>query len=1196
MNLSNFNRDEIECLVLILFHQNQIKDQQIKNLHFSNEMLQKQPQEINEKYHQIINDLQKEMIKLKLVEKNYQSLFAKNFQLTKQLQKIKGENKELKALDRNIDLELYIRSKEQLEKIREYKTSLSRNIAKSKNKIQFLERELMKQQTYQKGLTKDLQHQNTELQQQLINQRDQHEKDLQEHKLQISQLTLEKKNLIRSLQATNTRFQDYRAKKQLDESVQRKQQLDTEKKVEHVTKALKLSQLSKQNNRKNKKLLKQINNLNDAIFRLQSERTQMQLSSLKQIEGFQEVHKIEVKKLNDQIQKLERDYEILKKSQNFEVIGSLEEQLTISIRRNSDLRTEVSELSREYLGAIGQTRDTETENEILRQSLVKITDQMINHSKEKKSLENLYFQQIGSITTLKHKIQRKNEISSKLKFNESIVKNLQKECLKLDFANNTKNLKISELEEIIVDLNLKINQLRKTIFYILDNQRLTQKEYQKLLNFKIKIANNLNLIDLNKGFNKQDEQQNSQKLIKISKKIESLSKREIKLGKDLSNDLIALLPVVDNEELSNDFILPNIQDEEIYKFRPKKKNNSRFKKTLSRFRSNSSENFVNRSQFKNNIENNNKENKSEVIINQNLRIKLNNSTIITNVNIDTNNSNDKAIDNTNEKYKVSQRIKNNTSLDIEKMNFVHFENNNKNIKEWKFNQFLSLQEDFLKFKKSYMCIRNDLNKSKVSLEEANFENEKLKIENKKLKSSIKKTSEKLNTRIKLIQSLKPNLPKVEDDLDNSQKLLEELLKYEINIKEIDRSLMELHDEETLILEETENEIYVKQGTVEKLFSLLFNFKYSEKDYLLKFLISFRSFTTQETILNMLITHYQKKNKQELIQNSILKFLFLWTKYFYHDFEQNNKLAQKMIHFLESPQNQKRESNKKIILTIANNFNSKLRSIIPKEEILVHTKISILTPDPILPKKLPIPKNSTILDFNEIEFSRQLTLFEMKLFQKIQLRELLNKSWSKKDPKLTPNILKTIRRFNETTLSFVTTILSTEKVKQRANVIKSLLKIAKCCREIGNYNSIMEIVGTLHNASVRRLSKTWKHLLEEENNLFETLTSLISTRGNYSNFRKDVKQRNGMPILPYIGVYLTDLTFIEDGNPGKINGLINFSKQRQIAHVIHEIRKFQEIPFHFKEIPQMQEYLLNLKFEPDENLLYDMSLKLEARDF
>ena len=53
-----------------------------------------------------------------------------------------------------------------------------------------------------------------------------------------------------------------------------------------------------------------------------------------------------------------------------------------------------------------------------------------------------------------------------------------------------------------------------------------------------------------------------------------------------------------------------------------------------------------------------------------------------------------------------------------------------------------------------------------------------------------------------------------------------------------------------------------------------------------------------------------------------------------------------------------------------------------------------------------------------------------------------------------------------------------------------------------------------------------------------------------------------PILPYIGLYLTDLTFIEDANKNILNDKINFSKCRKLAKVIREIQTDQQKPYEF----------------------------------
>jgi len=51
----------------------------------------------------------------------------------------------------------------------------------------------------------------------------------------------------------------------------------------------------------------------------------------------------------------------------------------------------------------------------------------------------------------------------------------------------------------------------------------------------------------------------------------------------------------------------------------------------------------------------------------------------------------------------------------------------------------------------------------------------------------------------------------------------------------------------------------------------------------------------------------------------------------------------------------------------------------------------------------------------------------------------------------------------------------------------------------------------------------------------------------------------MSTLPYLGVYLRDLTFIEEGNPTFLreNNLINYEKIQLVGQVIREVQFFQK---------------------------------------
>lgn len=60
-----------------------------------------------------------------------------------------------------------------------------------------------------------------------------------------------------------------------------------------------------------------------------------------------------------------------------------------------------------------------------------------------------------------------------------------------------------------------------------------------------------------------------------------------------------------------------------------------------------------------------------------------------------------------------------------------------------------------------------------------------------------------------------------------------------------------------------------------------------------------------------------------------------------------------------------------------------------------------------------------------------------------------------------------------------------------------------------------------------------------------LQTLVSTDGRFRNMREAL-HRVDPPAIPYLGMYLTDLSFIEEGTPNFTDeGLLNFSKMRMV---------------------------------------------------
>ena len=83
-----------------------------------------------------------------------------------------------------------------------------------------------------------------------------------------------------------------------------------------------------------------------------------------------------------------------------------------------------------------------------------------------------------------------------------------------------------------------------------------------------------------------------------------------------------------------------------------------------------------------------------------------------------------------------------------------------------------------------------------------------------------------------------------------------------------------------------------------------------------------------------------------------------------------------------------------------------------------------------------------------------------------------------------------------------------------------------------------------------------------------LENILSAEGSYKNYRARIHTVNP-PCIPYLGVYLLDLTYIEDGNPNKVEGLINFAKRRLIHNIIREVQQYQDKPFNFRRVDEIQ---------------------------
>jgi len=228
-----------------------------------------------------------------------------------------------------------------------------------------------------------------------------------------------------------------------------------------------------------------------------------------------------------------------------------------------------------------------------------------------------------------------------------------------------------------------------------------------------------------------------------------------------------------------------------------------------------------------------------------------------------------------------------------------------------------------------------------------------------------------------------------------------------------------------------------------------------------------------------------------------------------------------------------------------------------------------------------------------EIARQIALHEWGLWAAIRPQEFLNNAWVKPGKEENAkHIVAMIHASNARTNWVCTEILSHSDLKSRALCLNKFIAVAEHSLALNNYNAVMEIFAALQCAPIHRLKQTWELLTPKSWETYDRLKKLWGAEGNWAALRETLRKVTP-PCIPYLGFFLTDMTFINDGNPDCIPGtrLVNFSKWRTVAGVLKEVMRFQEHPMNFKPVRFIQDFLRYAPImDPDQQ--WDKSVAIE----
>jgi len=163
-----------------------------------------------------------------------------------------------------------------------------------------------------------------------------------------------------------------------------------------------------------------------------------------------------------------------------------------------------------------------------------------------------------------------------------------------------------------------------------------------------------------------------------------------------------------------------------------------------------------------------------------------------------------------------------------------------------------------------------------------------------------------------------------------------------------------------------------------------------------------------------------------------------------------------------------------------------------------------------------------------------------------------------------------------------------------------MRVAIELRRLNNFNGTQEILAGLSDSSIFRLRATWLKVEKDERLMqeFDEVKKALSPDKSWVIYRGILKEIQP-PCIPYLGVYLTDLTFIEDGNSNYLqttdsrSDIINFEKCRKQALVIGNILLYQQDSYNFERVDVIYDmFNKGLSIIEDKDALHKMSRTIE----
>jgi len=320
-----------------------------------------------------------------------------------------------------------------------------------------------------------------------------------------------------------------------------------------------------------------------------------------------------------------------------------------------------------------------------------------------------------------------------------------------------------------------------------------------------------------------------------------------------------------------------------------------------------------------------------------------------------------------------------------------------------------------------------------------------------------------------------------------------------------------------------------------------------------------------------------------IQIKVLIFIKDWFKCYSYKFYADSKLEEIFFELLYLMFTHP-DTGKWIHLPISQLL-SDLENLNQRKEDNIRSVLKVASlPEIFVP--LPI-----ILSYSHL-LAKQLCIVDIENFKRIKVTEFYRKCWTKESKYVeAPNL--TLIAEMSTKLSRLTSylILMNKKNTVRVILYQYLIDLCDQLVRLRNFNSAFAIYLGLAGHAVQRLKPLIEPNLEKEpREVFNNLKHLFSSSNNMEVLR--AKQNEVMtPAVPYLGVYLSELLFIEEMKDYVDNEkkMLNFAKFALLSEKINKVTAFKE-SYGFHKVDNILNFIKGIPFI-NEDQIYQLSYQI-----